>query len=151
MHKPARRAEAALEQLIPYKITVLSNRLAAKFLARYGQKYDLSVLDWRVMAVIGPEPGISAKQIVDRTDLDKPQVSRAVSRMMERGLIAREVNNVDRRLLHLRLTPAGYKIYRALWPEEVALEKRLVKPLTQADVAHFNAILDRLHQIADEM
>lgn len=46
--------------------------------ARHADKFDLTISQWRVMAVLGRESGLSANQLVERTAMDKVAVSRAV-------------------------------------------------------------------------
>jgi len=137
--------ELVLERFMPFKVAVLSNNIASKFAERYGRHHSLSVADWRVLAVVVPQPGSTAREVVELTNIEKTQVSRAVARMTDRNLLLRVVNAEDRRLHHLSATPAGLSIYRALAPEELELEARLLKGFSAEQLATLDALLDRLH------
>jgi DNA-binding MarR family transcriptional regulator len=146
---PPRRL--VLERFMPFKIAILSNRFAARFAELYGQSYGLSVPDWRVLAVVAPQPGVTAREVVELTNIDKTQVSRAVARMIERKLMARRVNVEDRRLQHLYVTPAGLQIYDALAPQELEMEDRLMGGLTDEEGVALHALLDRLVKTAETL
>ena len=49
------------------------------------------------MAVLGPDAPLSASDVCERTRMDKVQVSRAVARLLEKGLVSRKTAPDDRR------------------------------------------------------
>ncbi len=65
--------------------------------AQYAERHDLSVTEWRVIAVLGRYPGISANEVAERTAMDKVAVSRAVNRLLGAGRIKRDTHGDDRR------------------------------------------------------
>ena len=76
-----------LEGFLPYRLSVLSNTVSQAIAAEYEQRFGLSVTEWRVMAVLGRYTGISAREVAERTAMDKVAVSRAVARLLESGRI----------------------------------------------------------------
>ena len=58
--------------------------------------------------------------------MDKVAVSRAVARLLERGLLQREIHGDDRRRSVLRSVGAGYRIYDEVAPLALAYERRLL-------------------------
>jgi DNA-binding MarR family transcriptional regulator len=74
-----------LERFLPYRLSVLSNRLSNAIARSYEQRFQLSVTEWRVIAVLGRFPGLSANEVAERTAMDKVAVSRAVARLLESG------------------------------------------------------------------
>ena len=49
-----------LDELLPYRLSVLSNRLSAAIAESYPRRYGLSIPEWRVIAVLAHAPGASA-------------------------------------------------------------------------------------------
>ena len=90
-------AQLILESFIPYRLSVLSNRMSQTIAGLYQKRFGLAVTEWRVMAVLGRFPGLSANEVAERTAMDKVAVSRAVARLLERDLIRREIHSDDRR------------------------------------------------------
>src|SRR5690606_42065717 len=79
------RARLELEQFLPYRLSVLSNRLSSAIARIYADRLDLGITEWRVMAVLGLSPGLSARELAQRTAVDKVAVSRAVARLGAAG------------------------------------------------------------------
>ncbi len=80
-----------LEDFLPYRLSILSNRVSRAIAARYAKAFDLTIPEWRVIAVLGRRPGLTAKEIAEATEMDKVAVSRAVARLTaKRRVTARE-------------------------------------------------------------
>ena len=47
-----------LEHFLPYRLSVLSNRVSQAIARTYEQRFGLSVTEWRVIAIIGRYPGL---------------------------------------------------------------------------------------------
>src|ERR1700754_2440284 len=71
-----------LDHFIPYKLSVLSNRVSDAIARHYSDRFGLSIPEWRVMAVLGQTPGLSGSEVAVRTAMDKVQVSRAVASLL---------------------------------------------------------------------
>src|SRR3546814_8539885 len=92
----------------------------------YVWRFGLAVTGWRVIAVLGRLAGLSANGVAVRTAMDKVAVSRAVARLLERGLLEREVHGDDRRRSVLALSEAGYGIHDEVAPLAQAFEQKLL-------------------------
>ncbi len=140
-----------LEHFLPYRLSVLSNRISAAIAREYAERFQLGMTEWRVLAVIGPSPGLSASEVVERTAMDKVAVSRAVDRLVRSGRVLRETDGGDRRRSLLRLSPAGRAVYAQVVPAALALERRLLEALSQTDREQLDELLERLNQAADRL
>ena len=142
-------AQLALERFLPYRLSVLSNRISHAISSIYSERFDLTITEWRVMAVLGRFPGLSANEVAERTAMDKVAVSRAVARLAQAGRLERAVDDGDRRRSILTLSEDGYRIYDAVAPTALAFESRLLSGFDEADLALLYRLLDRLD--ADEL
>ena len=136
-----------LDHFLPYRLSVLSNRLSTAIARIYAERLDLGITEWRVMAVLGLHPGLSAGEVAQRTAMDKVAVSRAVARLMEAGRLRREVDPADRRRSVLYLSPAGRGIYAEVAPLALEFEQRLFGHLERREREALFALLDRLDAI----
>ena len=66
----------AIERFLPFRLSVLSNRLTRAVARVYTRRFRLSAPEWRTMAVLGRYGAMSANSVVDRTAMDKVRVSR---------------------------------------------------------------------------
>jgi DNA-binding MarR family transcriptional regulator len=133
-----------LERFLPYRLSVLSNRVSQTIANAYVERFGLAVTEWRVIAVLGRYPDLSANAVAERTAMDKVAVSRAVARLLERGLLQREMHGDDRRRSVLALSEAGYRIYDEVAPLALECERRLLAHLDPAERATLDALIDRL-------
>jgi DNA-binding MarR family transcriptional regulator len=133
-----------LERFLPYRLSVLSNRVSQTIANTYVARFGLGVTEWRVIAVLGRYPDLSANTVAERTAMDKVAVSRAVARLLGRGLLQREMHGDDRRRSVLALSEAGYRIYDEVAPLALECERRLLAHLSAEDRATLDALIDRL-------
>jgi DNA-binding MarR family transcriptional regulator len=140
-------AALELERFLPYRLSVLSNRISDAIAREYSQRYALGVTEWRVMAVLGRWPGLTASQVAQRTAMDKVAVSRAVARLLEAGRLSRVADAGDRRRALLRLSPAGRKIHDEVVPHARGFERLLLDGMAADERALLFRLLDRLDEL----
>ena len=128
---------------MPYRLSVLSNTVSGAIAQAYFLNFGLSIPEWRVMAVLAANPGLSAAEVTARTAMDKVAVSRAVAALLSAGRLHRTTAPSDRRRTHLALTSAGERVYARVVPMALAYERELMTPLSKRD----RATLDRLLRI----
>jgi len=136
-----------LEHFLPYRLSVLSNRVSRGIAETYEQRFGLSVTEWRVIAIIGRYPGVSATEVAQRAAMDKVAISRAVRRLLDSGRIEREPNHADRRERHLRLTRDGRALYDEIAPAALAYERRIRKALSDDENRMLEQLIDKLERI----
>jgi len=137
-----------LREFLPYRLSVLTNKVSRAFSARYSKRFGLTIPEWRVTAVLGQEPGLSADQVCARTEMDKVTVSRAVSRLLRKGYLQREFSERDRRRSILRLSRAGRGIYTQIIPLAHEYEALLVEVLSEEEFGQFSRLVERLDRHA---
>jgi len=140
-----------LEHFLPYRLSVLANIVSATIASAYAARHDLTTPEWRVMAVLAREPGLSAAQVAERTAMDKVAVSRAVARLLRHRRVTRRAATADRRRSRLRLTPAGMAVYIEVSPAALNYEQELLKVLSSAESRTLDAVLHRLLGRAREL
>ncbi len=141
---PQDHAVLELERFLPYRLSVLSNRVSQTIASAYADRFGLAVTEWRVIAVLGRYSGLSATQVAARTAMDKVAVSRAVARLLERGLLQRDTHDDDRRRSVLELSAAGVAVFDDVVPLALDYERALLAPLDTADRAALDALLGKL-------
>ena len=138
-----------LESFLPYRLSVLANRVSAAIAADYAERFGLTIPEWRVMAALGRFPGLSAAEVAGFTAMDKVAVSRAVARLLAAKRVLRTHAAEDRRRSVLRLSPAGERIYREIVPLARRHERHLAGALSVAEREALDRLLDKLLASAD--
>lgn len=133
-----------LERFLPYRLSVLSNTVSQAIADIYERRFDLSITEWRVMAVLGRYGGISAREVAARTAMDKVAVSRAVAGLIEAGRVRRFTADHDKRQSVLSLSGKGWKVYGQIAPLALEHERRLLAHLDSDEQEWLGRILDKL-------
>jgi DNA-binding MarR family transcriptional regulator len=134
-----------LEHFLPYRLSVLSNRISQEIAGLYAERFALNVTEWRLLAVLGRYPDLTATELVERTAMDKVAVSRAVASLIADGRLTRKVDGEDRRRARLRLSARGYRIYDQVAPLALAYQERLLAGLETGEREALEALLGRLN------
>lgn len=133
-----------LENFLPYRLSILSNRVSRAIAARYAKTFDLTIPEWRIIAVLGRRPGLTAKEIAEATEMDKVAVSRAVARLVAAKRLRASADTDDARRQNLSLTTQGESVHARIAPIALAAEEKLLGALNAHERHELDALLDRL-------
>jgi DNA-binding MarR family transcriptional regulator len=134
-----------LAHFVPYRLSVLSNRVSSAIARAYSERFDLTIPEWRCIAVLGGAPRLSAGDVAQKTAMDKVQVSRAIARLVENKRVARVVDAADGRVARLSLTAKGRAIYDEVAPLALELEAKFLEALSPAERASLDRIMTKLN------
>ena len=153
--KPGRAAAASefeLELFLPYRLSLLTNTVSQGIAHSYRDAYEISVPEWRILAVLGRFPGLTASEITERTAMDKVTVSRAVKSLQEKDLLKRVTDPADRRRMTLHITPGpGQKVLQAVVPLAQGYEKQLLSTLEPGEQEALIKIIKKLQTKATSL
>jgi DNA-binding MarR family transcriptional regulator len=136
--------ELILEEFLPYRLSVLSHTISTNIARVYEKRFGVSIPEWRVIAILGRFPGLSAVEVAERTLMDKVAVSRAVTKLIKNGRIDRQFADADRRRSILNLSEEGRKVHDEIAPLALQFERELLQDISEADYETYNSILDCL-------
>ncbi|MFN3279509.1 MAG: MarR family winged helix-turn-helix transcriptional regulator [Paracoccus hibiscisoli] len=132
-----------LDTFLPYLLSVAAHRTSARFAALYAAEAGLTNPEWRVLAHLDHSGAASVRDIHTLVHLDKSVVSRAASRLEQAGLVEKQGDTADRRLIVLRLTPEGTALMLRLSGIAERFQAQLVAELG-ADAPTLARALQRL-------
>lgn len=136
-----------LECFLPYRLNRTAAAVSEQLRGVYGRKYGLTIPEWRVLATLGQFPRTTARAVGAHARLHKTKVSRAVQALDERRWLQRAENPQDRREEFLSLTPLGLQAYRAIVPDMMAFEQRILEALGPIGTEAVLQALDRLENV----
>ena len=143
--------ELILENFLPYRLSILSHTVSTTIAQAYEKQFGLSIPEWRVIAILGRFPGLSAVEVAERTFLDKVAVSRAVSKLIKNGRIDREFADADRRRSILNLSEEGRRVHDAVAELALQFERDLIQGLDDEERASLDVAMKRLMARAQEL
>ena len=136
--------ELHLERFLPYRLSLLTNTVSAAIADAYSTRHNLTIPEWRVIAVLARAPGLSAAEVAERTAMDKVAVSRAVTRLLRRRRLRRRQTSTDRRRSRLELSAEGLNVYRQIAPWALSYERELLEALSPGELRLLDAALTKL-------
>jgi DNA-binding MarR family transcriptional regulator len=95
-----------------------------RFYDRRVAQLGVTRAQWRVIAILGHNPGMKQVELADRLDVEPISTCRIIDRLEEAGLVERQRDPADRRAWRLALTEKAQPIRERLseLAEEMSLE-----------------------------
>lgn len=140
-----------LEDWIPFQCSVITNRVSATLARMYMEEFGLTVVEWRIVAVLGSHPPMSAKVLAESTAMDQVSITRAVASLVKKRLVSRRTDSEDRRRVVLRLSKSGLEAYGRVVPLARAIEVALVSSLSRSTLAELRAALEKVVERANQV
>jgi len=133
-----------LEDFLPYRLSITSHTVSTNIARVYEKRFGVSIPEWRVIAVLGRYPGLSAVEVADRTLMDKVAVSRAVTKLIKNGRIDRQFADADRRRSILNLSEDGRAVHNEIALLALQFERELLRDISDKDFETFGTVLEQL-------
>ncbi len=140
-----------LNAFFPYLVRIFYRSVITSVSRVYATRYGLSVSEWRTMAVLGTSGALSAGDIVERSSMDKVNVSRAIKALREREYLKRDIDGDDRRRAVVRLTDLGREVFRDLVPRVAEVEEGLLHGLSQGERATLFGLMEKVRSNAEAL
>lgn len=112
------------------------------------RQHGLTHAQFDIIATLGNTPGMSYKELGERTLITKGTLTGVIERLEQKGLVLRERSSDDKRSFFVRLTPAGDAAFATVFPKVVARGKQLFDHYADAD---FDALESVLRKLRDQI
>ncbi len=132
-----------------YRIHKLARSLTKGTTKYFMAHFDLSVPEIRVLSVISSYSPLSSSVVVDIAAMDKALVSRALDKLLKRGLVAVSADPTDQRKYIWSLTAVGKDVTDRIHAARVRRQARLFACISADEHAALQSILDRLFQSSE--
>jgi DNA-binding MarR family transcriptional regulator len=132
-----------LADFLPYRIVALGHLISSRLSRAYDAE-NLTIPEWRVLAVISQADAMAARDVVALSPMDKMAVSRAVASLEAKGLVNRDADARDRRVYTLALSPEGRAMFSRVARLAKIYEERLLAVLSDEERAAFKKALSQL-------
>ena len=139
-----------LEHRTAYRFSLMAAQ-STRCMGELYRKVGLTVGGWRTLSLIGHYQPIYPSHIAERSSVDADKVTRAVDRLVLKGLVARKVDSADRRRIVLTLTPRGRRVHDYMDDVRRQIEEKFLSVLTREEFDLFNAMLDKLEAQARQI
>jgi len=140
-----RRPQASIEERIFITLLKVADALGqeAEQLTHTAELTGTQYNVLRILRGAGPE-GLPCGGIGDRMITHDPDITRLLDRMEKRGLITRERQKDDRRVVKTRITPHGLGLLKPLDPPMRDLHKRQFRHMAGARLKTLCELLEEI-------
>jgi len=104
-----------------------------------------------LLAALGDQDGRTPGEIASALNVATPTVVKSATRMAASGLIARNPDGIDRRLVRLWLTSKGRALLKPIEADRCLIEERITAELTVPERKHLISALTKIHRTAHEL
>jgi len=119
-------------------------RLRRKTLRRYFQSIGMFNGHPHMLFHLRRHPGITQKELAAHLEISPASVAISIRRLEAAGLVRREVDGKDGRVMHLYLTPAGEEMDTACSKGRDFMIASLYEGFTQEEKDTLYALLDKV-------
>lgn len=138
--------ELELRDFLPSRLALLSEHVSRGLARIYSERFDLTNPEWRVLAWLSQDKSLRASEISKLANLDRATLSRAVGRLVEKGLLKRAQGAEDQRVQRLSLTRKAERLLEQLLPLAFEWEQRLLSTLSQSEARTLRRVLGKLEE-----
>jgi MarR family transcriptional regulator, organic hydroperoxide resistance regulator len=128
---------------VGYRVKLLSQLLGRHFQEML-DPHGLTPFHWLVLCCLWEQDGLPTSHLGDRLCQVGGTLTGVIDRMEERGLVRRERDPEDRRVLRIWLTESGRQFETVLPLLSAELRERALKGLSPAERQLFSEWIDRI-------
>jgi MarR family transcriptional regulator for hemolysin len=134
-----------MEEPIGRELAVTGRMVRDRFDACLGH-HGASLATWVVLRGAEREEGLSQRELAHRLNIEGPTLVRHLDRMEQDGLVERCRDGEDRRVMRVRLTPAGRRRHAELAKVAAGVDEQLRALLTDHEVETLERVLPRIRE-----
>jgi DNA-binding MarR family transcriptional regulator len=138
-----------LDDYLPYRLLRVTSEITELYDKRYRAELGITIPESRVIHVLARFSDISSREICQMTTLSKSSVSIAIQRLEAAGILTREANAQDQRLVTLTFTDKGYVLRKKLVRLALDMEADIIKFMGKTNANELMGILGSLRGYAD--
>jgi len=127
-----------------YKVGMLRRALDRYSTPAITDQFDVTLAEWRVLTLLYGSSPATVRELCDRLQADKAEVSRACAGLVKRGLASRRSDTDDARSTLITITARGERQHDAIVPVRQALQDELETALSRSEISEFHRLLDKL-------
>jgi MarR family 2-MHQ and catechol resistance regulon transcriptional repressor len=110
----------------------------------------LTPAQFDIVATLGNTPGMTCRELGERTLITKGTLTGVLDRLEARGIIRRGPSDADRRQVFVSLTPAGARMFGKVFPDHAAHVKKAFTALSSDELDQAGELLRRLRDALRE-
>lgn len=142
---------ATVHDLLNYRLNCLLAGSGAMVTRLCEGRYGITRREWRLICILAVQGAMSPSELAEQAHLERARVSRHITDLVAKKLVARLGVPDDKRRALVELNERGRKLYEELFPQSVKFNNMVLQALTPAELAAFDVALTRLTKVTEEL
>lgn len=135
-----------LHDFLPYRVHLLSAKIARPADVRLASGKVVRARDWRVILQLASRGPLTNRELATMVGLDAANITRVVQYLNEIGLVTTRASKTDRRKQIISLTAEGAAAHDEIAPQRKRAGEQLLECFTAAEQKQLFTLLDRLEE-----
>lgn len=148
--KPSPKTRLVFKNFLPCRFKAINER-TLRLLADTHDSLGISAPEFHIMVVLSEHDDVSSRDINQTTAIDKATITRALDRLIKKGLISRTRSKKDSRLIRLKLTAKGQRIFSQIEENALAWEREFIRNIKLTELNSLYTILYKLDANLDRL
>lgn len=132
-----------LEDYVLYHL-VRTSATYTEDMARSLKRYRLDTMKWRILMLLNDKSPSSVGELARRSVTKMPTLTRVLNRMEDEGLIVRKAQELDKRVVHVTMTPKAVTVLRDVQLIGQKIFERAVEGVDEEEISALTAVLRRV-------
>jgi DNA-binding MarR family transcriptional regulator len=134
----------AAEDSVGYLIAVLRTRQFRALDVEFS-KFGFTAAQWPILRMVADGETPTAADLCRHLSYDTGSMTRMLNRLEQKGVIVRVPSAADRRVVQLKITPAGRRMHRKLRQAAIRVLNHLVRGFSPLEIHQLHEQLVRMH------
>jgi DNA-binding MarR family transcriptional regulator len=140
-----------IQDMFLYRINQLRAKGGGVVLRYCEGEFGITRREWVILAILSTEEVINSSALASRAELTPPATSKAVSSLLTKGLLERNVDPQNRRVARINISKSGKDVYEQILPIVISINKYILEPISKDEIEILDSMLERMQQQANKL
>lgn len=112
--------------------------------ARFAQKYDIGVAEFRCLRHLHQNPVTNIKKLAEYMNLSSSRLTRIIDKLVDKDFVSRKEGIEDRRIFIVDLTPKGKPFAKKLFEDYLTLHEEIFSTIPAPDYKNIAVSLEHM-------
>lgn len=140
-----------IQDVFLYRINQLRAKGGGVVLRYCEGVFGITRREWVILAILSTEEVINSSALASRAELTPPATSKAVSSLLTKGLLERNVDPQNTRVARINISTSGKDVYEQILPIVIAINKFILESISKDEIELLDSMLERMQKQANKL
>jgi DNA-binding MarR family transcriptional regulator len=140
-----------IQDMFLYRINQLRAKGGGVVLRYCEGEFGITRREWVILAILSTEEVINSSALASLAELTPPATSKAVSSLLTKGLLERNVDPQNRRVARINISKSGKDVYEQILPIVILINKYILETISKDEIKLLDSMLERMQKQANKL